>query len=481
MKKTLAILSLALLSAVGAMAQSTKKVMTVIQKDGTKVVYAVSNVERVTFTDREQPALDNQWALNDDVKAIGSVVVTELTEQYQIDLYENTELSGDPDLGGGDTPDITVVLPKTLMGKTVDLSSEDGQQIVFTKGSDTVKPTGTFQAKFDKFVKNITIALDGELNGSDEFRAAYKGAVKKAYTASGEITVTPKDGETSTWTIYTPFVVNPSSLGQPTQFAFADEAGAEPADVKTGNYALWVSVSASKLYTSDVDMSTETDSYTFHFIDYATGTTYTTVTSGTITTAQDYLGRSYVKVSATLENGTVVSAEYVGNYIETTDLEPIIPTPVMKNGYHFYNSDGDETNSVTVDKVLYKDKTTYKVFYFYPKGSTSKYDDAKVEIQFNVDMVNAGKIDLSALKDGDMFYVKYNQGGISLSSPDSKYMGYGNTPNNGQFTISCDENGKYEIYLDVKNKYSCTGTGVTDGGDNTRLVLSYKGELSGTY
>lgn len=478
MKKTFVLLSMATLLGLTATAQTSKRIMTVVEKDGTKTEYVVSNVERVTFSEREKPTLSNQWAYNEDVTDIGSVVINQTSNYCQIDLYEATDITGDPDLGGGDAPDITFYVPSSLMGQSVDLATEEGQQVIIMKGYTTVHPTGTFQAKFDKFEKNITINLESELNGTDDFRAAYEGTFKKAYSASGEISVTTAEGTTTSQTIYTPFIVQPTTTGAATQFAFADEIGAEPADVHTGKYAVWISVSASKLYGSNIDMATETGSYTFHFIDYATGLTYESVSSGTITTAQDYLGRSYVKVEATLTDGTQVGAEYVGNYIEVDDLEALIPTPVMANGYHFYNSDGAETNSVSIGSVLYKDGTDVRTLYFYPEGSTSKYDNTRVEIKFSTSWIGAGKKDLSQLAKGDNFCVKYTQGGITLYSPENDYM---NVPNNGTFSVSTDADGNYSVYLEVVNKYDCAGTGVTDGGDNSKLVLSYNGALSGTY
>ncbi len=479
MRKTVATLFLCLAAMCGAMAQKTTKIMTVEQKDGTKIVYKVANVERVTFTEKEQAELDNQWAYNDDVKTIGTIVLTEMTEQYQLDLYETENPQGDPDLGGGDQPDVVIVMPKSLAGKTVDLSSEEGQQIYFKQGYNGLSPTGTLQVKFDKFFKQITVTLEGEVNGSDDFRAAYKGTFKRAYSAANSISVTSTNGEKIESSIFTPFTVLPAATGEPTQFAFADAIGSEPADAKGGNFAVWVSVSASKLYAGDIDMATETDSYTFHYIDYATGLTYTTVTSGTITTAQDYLGRPYVKVNATLEDGTVVASEFVGNCIEVESLEDLIPTPVLANGWHYYDSDGNETVSADVAKVLYKANSSngYTTFYFYKNADDSKYTSDKVTLQVKDDWVNAGKKDLSALVDGDWFSIKYSD--IQLVSPDSKYSGYGLVPNNGTLTISKDDEGNYDIYLDITNKYNSST--ITDGGNNARLVLSYKGQMTGTY
>ena len=205
------------------------------------------------------------------------------------------------------------------------------------------------------------------------------------------------------------------------------------------------------------------------------------MTTGTITTAIDFAGQQYTHVVATLYDGTQVDADYLGPYADVDNLEPMIPTPVMQNGYHYYNSDGEEVNTAIIDKVLYKDKSSYMILYLYPKGSTSKYDNSRVELQFNTSMLNAGKIDLAQLKDGDMFSLKYTAGGIQLTSPDAKYGGYSNVPNNGTFTISRDNNGNYSIYLDVTNRYDCKGTNVVNGGDNTRLVVSFKGQPTGKY
>ena len=51
--------------------------MTVQQKDGTKVEYKVDNVERVSFSERTYAELDNQWALNENVNDVKTVLLKE--------------------------------------------------------------------------------------------------------------------------------------------------------------------------------------------------------------------------------------------------------------------------------------------------------------------------------------------------------------------------------------------------------------------
>ena len=473
MKKTIAILSLCLATVCGAMAQKTTKIMTVEQKDGTTVTYKVKDIQRVTFTDKEPVTLENQWAYNDDVKNIGAVTLSESEGYYTICLYGSENPQAD------EAYDVKFFLPTSMAGTTIDLSSTN--QVGVFKGENSYPCTGTLQVKFDKFFKQVTIALEAEIAGN-EFRAAYKGTFKRTYDATNAISVALDSETAAEADIATAFTVLPTATGEATQFAFVDGAGATPADVKTtSKYAVWVNVSASKLYAGDIDMATETDSYSFHYIDYATGTTYTTVTSGTISTAQDYLGNAYVHVNATLEDGTVVDCEYAGAYTTVESLEDLIPTPIIANGWHYYDSDGNETTNASVNKVLYKVNSSngYTTYYFYQNADDSKYTSDKVTLQVKDEWVNAGKKDLSNLADGDWFSIKYSD--IQLVSPDSKYSGYGLVPNNGTLTISKDDEGNYDIYLDITNLYNCSGTSIVNGGNNARLVLSYKGQMTGTY
>lgn len=474
MKKTFIIIALALASAVSSIAQEHKHIMTVVQKDGKQVTYLVDNVERVTFSERIKPTLDNQWALDDKITGITNVVISETTDSCMVSLYGDSQTNAT-------TPDIAITLPASLMGKDIDLTSDDAEHVTIRKEGVKVKPTGMLSVKFDKFGKNIMVTLESELNGGLEFRAVYKGTFGRSYDSSLAIKITPTEGEITTSHIASAFRIQPISVGDATHLAFSDVTASTPKDALQGKYAIWISVAASKLNSSAVNMATDAESYTFRLIDYTTGTVYDKVTEGTITTAVDFAGKQYVHVMATLDNGMQVEADYLGQYTNVDDLDPMIPTPVMQNGYHYYNSDGEETNSAIIEKVLYKDKTSYMTLYLYPKGSTSKYDDSRIELQFSMALLNAGKIDLSQLKDGDMFSLKYTAGGIQLTSPDAKYMGYSNVPNNGTLTISRDNEGKYSVFLDVKNRYNCKANNVVNGGDNTRLVVSFNGELTGKY
>ena len=86
MKKIIAAAALLIMAATTMTAQ-TKRVMTVIQKDGTQKEYKVNSVERVTFTDVELPSLRNQIAFDDNVESVAKVTLLEQGGNYSFDLY----------------------------------------------------------------------------------------------------------------------------------------------------------------------------------------------------------------------------------------------------------------------------------------------------------------------------------------------------------------------------------------------------------
>ena len=265
--------------------------------------------------------------------------------------------------------------------------------------------------------------------------------------------------------------VQPSATGEPTNFAFADVEAQAPADFLNAKAAVWFSVSAAKLYNGTVDMATEADSYTFRYIDYATRTVYDKVKSGSITTAQGFGGQTYVSLEAVLEDGRTVSLSYFGTFAAAESLDEIIPSVVAENEYKYYNSDGELSITRQLGTSYMKENNGNFTFYLIPEGDDkTSYD--RVEIKVGSDLINAGEIDLANIGQEKVFDIKYNAGGIQLQSYAASY-GYGNMPNNGTLTVSKDDNDMYEILLDVTNKY--TNNYTSNGGNNTRIVVNYKG------
>lgn len=152
MKKYIATAALCLATVLPTFAQ-TRRVMTVHQKDGTTKVYKVNSIENVTFTDEALATLRNQWAYNNDVKDLSKVTMLDVNGSYEFALY-----GSDSDT----KPVFELTIPQSLMGHEITLGSDDAQDVKVAYNGETPKLTGTLQARFGKFKKNVTITLEAE-------------------------------------------------------------------------------------------------------------------------------------------------------------------------------------------------------------------------------------------------------------------------------------------------------------------------------
>ena len=468
MKKSI-VTMVCMLAMSSAFAQTTKHKMIVVDKDGIETTYRVKDVERVKFTDVTYD-LENQWALNDNTSAVGNVEMIEEDNAYTFYVYDATLATTDNEANNNDNKALMVSVPKSLMGTTIDLASHSDIDLEVYDAEDRIYNKGTLLVKFDKFQKNVTISLDAESDDND-LLCEYSGTFNKTFLASNVINMGATDGQHTPYNITAAFTVKPESVGGATSFAFGDVETTEPSGMLNGNVGVWVSVSAAKLNNGTIDMTTDADSYSFRYIDYASRNVYEKVTSGTITTGVGYDGRQYVAVNATLENGVKIELEYYGNPTVVESLDDIIPTAVAENEYKYYNSDGNLSLTRELGTSYLDEYNGKLTFYLIPEGDT-KYSSDKVVVKVDKSLVNAGEISLADVDQTTVFDIKYTAGGIQLQSYAAGY-GYGNMPNNGTLTITKDDAGVYDIQFDVTNSYHNSYT--EKGGDNTRIVLHYNG------
>lgn len=463
MKKYIATAALCLATVLPTFAQ-TRRVMTVHQKNGTTKVYKVNSIENVTFTDEDLATLRNQWAYNDDVKDLSKVTMLDANGSYVFALY-----GSDSDT----KPVFELTIPQSLMGHEITLGSDDAQDVKVAYNGETSKLTGTLQAKFDKFKKNVTITLEAETADYSDLRCKWtNGAFTQIYIATNSIKTTNVN-DVKTYDVASALVLNPATVGAATTFAFGDVEATTADGLLAGKIGVAVSISASKLYNGTIDLAADADSYTLKYIDYATRVTYEKVKTGTITTAKDKDGKLYIKINATFDDNRTIELEYYGATTSVESLEGMTPA-VVSNSYKLYNPDGSILINQDICKVLFKQKNNIYTFYLYGGEFSSKYSGEKVTLQVDESFINAGTINLAELKDGDNFKVKYSD--VELCSPDAKYMGYSNTPDNGTFSIKKDAAGNYEISLDVVNTYTNKNT-PNGAGNKERLVFNYSGEV----
>ena len=338
---------------------------------------------------------------------------------------------------------------------------------------ETPKLTGTLQARFGKFKKNVTITLEAETADYSDLRCKWaNSAFTQIYSATNSIKTTNVN-DVKTYDVASALVLNPATVGAATTFAFGDVEATTADGLLAGKIGVAVSISASKLYNGTIDLATDADSYTLKYIDYATRVTYEKVKAGTITTAQDKDGKLYIKINATFDDNRTIELEYYGATTAVESLEGMTPA-VVSNSYKLYNPDGSPLINKDICKVLFKQKNNIYTFYLYGGEFSSKFSSEKVTLQVDESFINAGTINLAELKDGDNFQVKYSD--VQLYSPDAKYGGFNNTPDNGTFSIKKDAAGNYEISLDVVNTYTNAMT-PNGAGNKERLVFNYNGAV----
>lgn len=460
------------------------QVMTVHHTDGTTTSYNASDIEEITFDEEEiktLPELKNQYGYDEQVTDIKTVLMLEDEGMgYSFALYSNE--NADPD---EDEPVMTFVLPTDSLGKSIDLSTADMSLLqIKTEGMERNALTGTLKVSFDKFRKNVTIVLNSENAEGHAIRADWSGSFTLTYEAENVYVVTPDGYEPVEYDMSSVFRVKPTSTGDATAFAFGNVTATSPDGLKSGDNAIWFSVSAAKVGTT-IDLATDAGSYTFKYIDYTTGTVYEEVTSGTITTAQTDEDKVYFIIEATLADGTVITGEYYGTVTDVESLDTLIPEVEYGNLILFYDSDGNETVNQEITEVKYstaKDYTyevTVTTLYFSPEGANIADPQACPQLSFTEQLVNAGKLNLVGLEEGSLFKINYKSMQLT-SHDDKKYYGYSTYPDNGTVEISRDADGNYEVSLEVINSYTTSNYNgeTTTGGNQSKLILSYKGAVT---
>lgn len=466
----------ALMTAATATAQT--QVMNIYKTDGTKLTYKVADVQQVLFEEVEEPevTLNNQYAHNADVTDIKSVVVSESTGEYAGYTVAFFAQEGVTDFATAD-PLLSLFVYSASVGQTLDLS--EGTALVQDASCEFVQPAGTLTLSFDRLGNNINVSLDmneasSEVEQAQRVRVEYNGAFETTYQTSDELVITSADSSVLLDQAITSVLrQQPAETGGATFFGLGDANASTAVGYLEGKYGVLFSVSAAKL-GSTVDLATETDSYTFKLIDYTAGTVDEAVASGTITTIEKD-GKVYIALNATMTSGVTVAFDYFAAVTDVDDITPMIPVSKLSNAYEYYDSDGNISDTQTITTVQYKTSGGgYTTFYLMPDGAGyNAYSTTTPQLQVKTEWITSTPTtyDLSALQAEDYFRFRFK--GMDLCSPDSKYYGYSNTPNNGTLTISQDADGNYDIYLEISNSYSNSYT--TNGGDNTKVVLAYTG------
>lgn len=285
-------------------------------------------------------------------------------------------------------------------------------------------------------------------------------------------TVTPPAGDAATYTTIPTMLRVPaaSGSGDATLFGFGTVEATAAEDLTAGEYGVYISVSASKIYAGDIDLATEKDSYTVKLVKYTEGGAeyiLDEVTEGTLSTKLNSKNRKVtMTLDAVMKDGTAVTAKYEGVPTDVESIEAMVPGIQYGNEFYYYDYNGTETkaNVVSAVKATSISRGVRKITFEVDKYIGSNGTEMALGVPDDF-LGKSGTYDLATESTWS-----YEFGAISLYG---SYAGF-NQANNGTLTIEKKDDTNYLIHLELKNAYLSWGQ-VTDRKE--RVILHYEGPI----
>lgn len=284
------------------------------------------------------------------------------------------------------------------------------------------------------------------------------------------------------------FRQNPATTGEPTIFGFGTAQGAEAPEALTfGDYGVILSISPSKLFTENLNLATETSSYTLTLLRYEEGAIaeeLTKVTSGTLTTRLDHkTAKVTIDMRAVFDDHTIINVNWTGKPVDVESLEGMTPAPVYANEAFYYNADGNLINTAIIESVTKASKTNLGgsvqfTFNFADGTYINGLGNGKVTVKNSIiEQATTQEVTLN-LADGVGVELSFGSMQLfSIDESDSSFQ-WKNICDNGLMTISSDSEGNYHIFIDVVNTYtSYMGSTPSQAGNPERLILNYEGPV----
>lgn len=265
------------------------------------------------------------------------------------------------------------------------------------------------------------------------------------------------------------------ATGEATQFGFGNVTAETPAELTAGEYGVYFSLSPSKVYNGTVDLATESSSYVLKLVKYVEGASefiLDKVTSGSITTSiNSKTQKVTLDINAEFDDGTVITAKYEGSVKNVTSIEEMLPGKSYGNEVFGYSNEGVESHATitgfSASKSDYTGDTTLK---FKMDSYIGTANEIRIVMTEDLINSNAGTFDMATT-----IGWQFRCGGVQLYNvPDSDpSKPYKNIADNGTMKVIVNDDGTYEVFVDVQNYYD--NSFGTHQGDGYRVILNYVG------
>lgn len=291
-------------------------------------------------------------------------------------------------------------------------------------------------------------------------------------------TVVNTDGTTDAYvTIPTLLRVRAAETGAATQFGFGTVQATDAQGLTQGDYGVYLSVSAAKLYAGDIDLATETDSYVLKLVKYENGDTKTLnekVTSGTLSTKINNKNNNVtISLDAVFEDGVAVTAKYAGRPVDVESLDAMIPAKKYGNEAFYYDSSEKEYHASVTD--------VRKSFSSYSKKTTLTFDfdnmingEQYIKIIFSEALMNSTETTFNLAETAGW---ELRLGTIQLCGydKDDSSIDWKNAADNGTMILEHNPDGTIHIYMEVQNYYNnYMGTHL---GTHEKVIFNYVGSI----
>ena len=493
----------------------------VTMKSG-KTLLARYNNECVQY---KLPVLNNQYALDDTVTKIGSIVewadLTAGTTTYY--LYEEEGVTSAPttEYPAG----VTIQIPsdidaeKIVNGRLtagskleIDFSTADLSKVSIQCGEfETAEgTTGKLTLMKDRGDEaKLSVSLDIE-NADSRLRAKYdNNTIGVGYASTNHMTVTVdgapvKDVDLTTiYRFYNQSVARYQfALGVPDPDAEEPQEGL--AGLTTGGYAVLLNIASSDMGKT-FDLATDVDKIGLFVYDYGTYTTYDPTmasgkgATGTVRAIAVGTATYYVSVDVQFPTGPSVKAEWYGSFTRheadmTAVLKPVMP---YKPQFVAYDEDGSVVNDWEIREVQVRHQANYSsygskanAYFFYfvtPQTAENGIDSTNgtpvLCVQGDYSETESLNVDIDALHaQGDKFiwefkmnnrdYLGYTEYGFDPSWSTGSSC---RCPDVASVSISKDGSG-WNIEFSMKDQISAKGQ-YSNCLKNT-IYIQYKGKVT---
>lgn len=494
----------------------------VTMKSG-KTLLARYNNECVQY---KLPVLNNQYALDDTVTKIGSIVewadLTAGTTTYY--LYEEEGVTSAPttEYPAG----VTIQIPsdidaeKIVNGRLtagskleIDFSTADLSKVSIQCGEfETAEgTTGKLTLMKDRGDEaKLSVSLDIE-NADSRLRAKYdNNTIGVGYASTNHMTVTVdgapvKDVDLTTiYRFYNQSVARYQfALGVPDPDAEEPQEGL--AGLTTGGYAVLLNIASSDMGKT-FDLATDVDKIGLFVYDYGTYTTYDPTmasgkgATGTVRAIAVGTATYYVSVDVQFPTGPSVKAEWYGSFTRheadmTAVLKPVMP---YKPQFVAYDEDGSVVNDWEIREVQvrhgaysYNDYKANAYFFYFVTPQTdgqvggvdSPNGTPVLCVQGDYSATESLNVDIDNLfAQSDKFiwefemnstdYLGYSEYGFDPSWQSGTFC---RCPDVASVSISKDGSG-WNIEFSMKDQISAKGK--YSSCKNNTIYIQYKGKVT---